>query len=319
MIKFPIVKNEEFPEIADVYMSDATQPTKSTEGKVLGPAAPSTEADRSGSAAAPGMGEAKRRRITPQSNLHDLFTNTLDFLSQIIDIESGYMNCLSSEHTTENCPSEGAEEWRNLLIGVRDGMETRNPATSSADVVVDLVEEDQQEHKSEIISFHKETKPLQEIVGEDDIKCTNVGGKDPRKLGFRRQDKLYELIDQHIPQRGHVSNVDQDGMNKYRNSTEQVRYGKIRPLRAEMAVFTDPAWGDCKFDRNALHNNDNHSAVRNYTRRWTKVLRHDIGHAGRAASCDELGWVSVEEFIRNDHAWPINDKMAYNKYIHRAI
>lgn len=36
------------------------------------------------------------------------------------------------------------------------------------------------------------------------------------------------------------------------------------------------------------------------------MLRHDVGHAGQAAACDELGWVSVEEFIRNDHAWPID-------------
>lgn len=27
-----------------------------------------------------------------------------------------------------------------------------------------------------------------------------------------------------------------------------------------------------------------------------------------------LGWVSVEEFIRNDHAWPIDDPRAVKRY-----
>ncbi len=49
MSKFPVVKNVDFPEIADVYMSYATQPITSTEGKMLGAAASSTEVDRSGS------------------------------------------------------------------------------------------------------------------------------------------------------------------------------------------------------------------------------------------------------------------------------
>ena len=60
----PIVKNQDDPESADVFMSDATQTTTSTEGKGVGPAAPSTDADRSGPAVPPGEGEAKRRRIT---------------------------------------------------------------------------------------------------------------------------------------------------------------------------------------------------------------------------------------------------------------
>ena len=42
MNKLPVIKNDEFPEIADVYMSDATQPITLTEGKMLGPAASSS-------------------------------------------------------------------------------------------------------------------------------------------------------------------------------------------------------------------------------------------------------------------------------------
>ena len=42
------------------------------------------------------------------------------------------------------------------------------------------------------------------------------------------------------------------------------------------------------------------------------VLRHSIGQYGKPARCDELGWVSIEEFIRNDHAWPEEDQKAWD-------
>lgn len=51
--------------------------------------------------------------------------------------------------------------------------------------------------------------------------------------------------------------------------------------------------------------------MRRYTQRWNKVLRHDIGRGGRNASCDELGWVSIEEFLHNDHSWPMGDDSVY--------
>lgn len=55
-----------------------------------------------------------------------------------------------------------------------------------------------------------------------------------------------------------------------------------------------------------------HALIKNYTTRWNKVLRHDIGHSGKSTRCSELGWVSIEEFLRNDHAWPRDDPSAYN-------
>ena len=112
---------------------------------------------------------------------------------------------------------------------------------------------------------------------------------------------------------GHESMVDQRGMGKYLNWTTQVYYG------AEMAVSVDPAWGDCTFDRGMLSQNSNHSTLQNYTRRWNKALRHDIGHSGKSARCDELGWVSVEEFIRNDHAWPLVRRQEGIQHLYQAI
>ena len=70
--------------------------------------------------------------------------------------------------------------------------------------------------------------------------------------------------------------------------------------------------GNCRFDRKALRKGYEHAAIQDYTRRWNKVLRHDIRHSGKSAGCDGLGWVSVEEFLRNDHAWPLDEPKAYN-------
>ena len=40
-------------------------------------------------------------------------------------------------------------------------------------------------------------------------------------------------------------------------------------------------------------------SIKEYTVRWVKVLRHDIG-GEKAPNFDELGWVSVEEFVNGD-------------------
>ena len=316
--KSPVIKNEEYPEIADALMSDATLFTKLTEGKTLGPASSSTEANRNEPVAAPGMDAAKRRKVMPQTQMQDIFGGMLDFIKQAISTDSGCLNCMSNDHQVESCPNEGAVEWMNLLIGVRDGIIVRNP-TESTDMVVDLVEDDVPDSRFGKIAFHNESRSLLEIVGEDEIVSARIGGKDPRKMGFRRQGFLYDTIREHmketqyIPQIGHTSAVDQTGMSKYQNWTTQVQYGKIVPIEARKAVFADPAWGDCQFDVAMLREpNYNHATLQDYTRRWNKVLRHDIGHSGPSAHCDALGWVSVEEFIRNDHAWPQGNRKAYN-------
>ena len=125
--KSPVIKNEDFPDIADALMSDATLPTTLTEGKTLGPASSSTEANRSEPVAAPGMDAAKRRKVIPQTQMQDIFGGMLDFLKQAISTESGCLNCMSNDHKVEDCPHDGAVEWMNMLIGVRDGIIDRNP------------------------------------------------------------------------------------------------------------------------------------------------------------------------------------------------
>ena len=193
-----------------------------------------------------------------------------------------------------------------MLVQVRDGFETRKsnadiemddaPSAEVAKTEVIYVEEQddgvqeiegQQNIQSEFISFHLETKPLHEIVGESEIISTHVGGKDPTKMGFRRQGELFNEIQHHtketqyIPQMGHQSRVDQQGMGKYRNWTTDILYGKVILIGPDMAVFADPTWGDCRFDRKVFREGGyNHAAVQKYTRRWNKVLRHDTGHSG---------------------------------------
>ena len=117
--KSPVIMNEEYPEIADALMSDATLVTKLTEGKTLGTASLSTEANRNEPVAAPGMDAAKRRKVIPQTQMQDIFGGMLNFIEQAISTDSGCLNCLSNEHKVEQCPHEGAVEWMNLLIGSR--------------------------------------------------------------------------------------------------------------------------------------------------------------------------------------------------------
>ena len=316
--KSPVIMNEKYPEIADALMSDATLVTKLTKGKTLGTASLGTEANRNEPVAAPGMDAAKRRKVIPQTQMQDIFGGMLNFIEQAISTDSGCLNCLSNEPKVEQCPHEGAVEWMNLLIDVRHGINVRNSAESS-DMVIDLVGDDIPDSRPGNIAFHDESRSLMEIVGETEIVNTCIGGKDPRKMGYRKQGYLYDAIREHmkeaqyIPQMGHTSAVDQTGMTKYQNWTTQVRYGRIVAIEARMAVFADPSWGDCRFDTKMLREpNYNHATLQDYTRRWNKVLRHDIGHKGPSAHCDEMGWVSVEEFIRNDYAWPNRDKKAYD-------
>ena len=79
-----------------------------------------------------------------------------------------------------------------------------------------------------------------------------------------------------------------------------------------MANFADPQWGNCRFDNADLRRGYNHQWMQKYTQRWNKVLRHDVGRGGRNTSCDERGWVSIDEFLKNDHSWPRGETSAYH-------
>ncbi|MCV6576680.1 MAG: hypothetical protein OIF58_13180, partial [Cohaesibacter sp.] len=93
-----------------------------------------------------------------------------------------------------------------------------------------------------------------------------------------------------------------------------MKYGEAVPIGSKMAPFADPKWDVCgDFSHVMFADGDLHEIMRHRTRRWSNVLRHKIGQAGSAVECDETGWVSVEDFIRNDHCWPLDHKeKAYN-------
>lgn len=192
--------------------------------------------------------------MTPQDQLQGLFENAMNSITQIITSNDVCAICFSTTHKIEDCPnSNEASTWISMLVSVRDGMEARNSTidtkahdisiSSTRDPVQDShmeeskdettqAQEQQSESKSGVISFHKETKPLQEIVGERDIWSIKAGGKDPTKMGFRTQDELFDTLHQpmigsgYIPQRKHEPRLDQQKMSKYVNWTEEMAYGR---------------------------------------------------------------------------------------------
>ena len=58
----------------------------------------------------------------------------------------------------------------------------------------------------------------------------------------------------------------------------------------------------CRSQNEEFKRGYNHRETNNFARRWTKVLRRGIGRGG-APRCDELGWVPVDTFLRNDFSW----------------
>lgn len=158
-----------------------------TEGTGFGAACPSTEVSGSGAVAAPGSDESKRRKVTPQTRIHALFGSTLTALKQIISDENVCINCVSSEHKIDECPSVGASEWRKMLIDVGDGVEARRDFgfRTNADKEMEVTDATppevevraNQEHQavepteSELLSkrlnmtSRPEPKTLEEIVG----------------------------------------------------------------------------------------------------------------------------------------------------------
>ena len=125
--------------IADANMPDAAQSTGPTEGKGFGDAYPSTEVREGGAVAAPGSGESKRRKVTPQAHIHNLFGSTLRSLSSIIDTQEVCVNCFSNEHTIEDCPKDGASEWKAALLSIQTGFASRQ-----AEIDVEVIPDDEE-------------------------------------------------------------------------------------------------------------------------------------------------------------------------------
>ena len=258
-------------EIVDVDMPDAAQSTEQAEGTGLGAAYPSTGASEGGAVAAPGSDESKRRKVTPQTQMHDLFDSTLDAIGRIISSENVCVNCLSNDHKIEDCPNEGAPEWKKTLMMVQDCIEARRTAIDAkmeaedTAMAPEVKQEEEEQHQEEEqrpteevnaskrmnISLHHESRSLEEIVGAGVMTNVVVGGKNPREIGFKKLENMFAELHDHIqkteyiPQIGHVAATDQNGMRKYKNWTTEMKYGEAVPIGSKMAPFADPKWDVC--------------------------------------------------------------------------
>ena len=128
--------------------------------------------------------------------------------------------------------------------------------------------------------------------------------------GFKHIHHMFEELHEHIqktkyvPQRDRTPVMDQTGMSKFEDWTQEMNYGKAVPIGAKMAPFADQKWDVCGgYSDDMFKDRDLREEMAQRTRRWSNVLRHKIGQSGAAVGCDETGWVSVESFIRNDHCW----------------
>ena len=319
---------------ADADMPDAAQATEPTEGKGFGDAYPSTEVGDGGAVAAPGSGESKRRKITPQAHIQNLFGRALRSVNSIIDAQEVCVNCFSNEHAIEDCPKDGASDWKAALLSIQTGFASRQAEVEvevipdddetpdvehdvEQDAVMEDTQADDQDSKDETtaskrdnILLHPEAKSLEEIIGASVVTNVLVGDKNPRNFGFKDIHHMFGELHDHIqktkyvPQRDHVSMVDQTNMSKYEDWTKEMRYGKAVPIGSRMAPFADKKWDVCgQFSTEMFKDRNLRDIMSNRTRRWSNVLRHKIGQDGPAVECDEAGWVSVENFIRNDYCW----------------
>ena len=185
------------------------------------------------------------------------------------------------------------------------------------DTTMEDIQNDDQESKDETtaskrdnILLHPEAKSLEEIIGASVVTNVLVGDKNPRNFGFRDIHHMFGELHDHIqktkyvPQKDHRSMVDQTNMSKYEDWTKEMRYGKAVPIGSRMAPFADKKWDVCgQYSTEMFRDRNLRDGMANRTRRWSNVLRHKIGQDGPAVECDETGWVSVENFIRNDYCW----------------
>ena len=244
------------------------------------------------------------------------------------------MNCFSNEHTIEDCPKDGASDWKAALLSIQTGFASRQAEIevevipdddetpvvehdAEQDTTMEDTQDDDQESKDETttskrdnILLHPEAKSLEEIIGASVVTNVLVGDKNPRNFGFRDIHHMFGELHDHIqktkyvPQRDHRSMVDQTNMSKYEDWTKEMRYGKAVPIGSRMAPFADKKWDVCgQYSTEMFRDRNLRDVMANRTRRWSNVLRDKIGQDGPAVECDETGWVSVENFIRNDYCW----------------
>ena len=136
-----------------------------------------------------------------------------------------------------------------------------------------------------------------------------MGGRRPADLGFRDKRDFQRLIERHmmetnyVPQVGYQPQVDNTLMPKFSRWKETLKYGKIMPISVAREGFADPEFQGCGAKDGEFALGYDHEEMRKFTRRWNRVLRHEVGRGG-APYCDELGWVAVDTFLGNDFSWP---------------
>ena len=330
----PVMPTKDHRISVDAAMPDASQTPAPTEGKVVDPVTPSTEAGKGSYVSAPGNDPSKRRRVDQQLQARDQMDNVLDGIQKMLENNEVCRNCLSPEHETTNCPRPEANEWDNLLLKVRDGLSERKAnvkvegsehhrqETPRPGMKTDNMSEKrnqeflrQQRDRNPQITFYHNTISLKDVVGKQEMLSFNVGGRRPEDLGFRDKGEFQQLIDRHmvesnfIPQVGYESEVSNRLMPKFSRWKETLKYGRIVPVPVNCEGFADPDFHGCGALPREFSENYNHNAIGEYTRRWNRVLRHDIGR-GAAPKCDELGWVDIESFLVNDFSWPRGDDPA---------
>ena len=326
----PVMPTKDHRISVDAAMPDSTPTPDPTKGKVVDPVAPSTDAGKGSSVSTPG---SKRRRLDQQLAARGQLDHVLDGIQKMLENNEVCRNCLNPEHATVNCPKPEANEWGKLLLKVRDGLSERKAIVKveeSGHQQKEVPKPDmkskamgetrnkefirQQKGRNPRITFYHKTISLTEVVGETEMVSYNVGGRHPQDLGFRDKGDFQRLLDRHmvesnfIPQVGYESQVSNELMPKFNHWKVSLKYGKIVPLPVQIEMFADPKYFGCGAIPGEFANRYDHNAMGDYTRRWNRILRHDIGR-GAAPKCDELGWVDIESFVLNDFSWPKDDDM----------
>ena len=157
-----------------------------------------------------------------------------------------------------------------------------------------------------------------------------LGGRTLRQSGFRRQEQLFDVLQKHFIETGKIFHKEATSQGMTKTGWKSIPIGlmishmaepnhwatKWHTLQTHFGETHSTTPQPCEKEMGTIimrkGNGYNHQQMQNFTRRWKNVLRHSIGQHGKPARCDELGWVSIEEFIRNDHAWPMDGPKVWN-------
>ena len=102
--KCPVLPNIDPATNTDVPMPDAAQTPNPTEGKVVDPVTPSTDARRGSSSTAPSGETSKRRRISTARDAQNLMNNSYGWIQRLLSNYYVCHSCGSTDHLIVDCP-----------------------------------------------------------------------------------------------------------------------------------------------------------------------------------------------------------------------